>query len=360
MDVLIAGGGTGGHLFPGIALAQELRRREPDSRILFVGSPRGIEVTAVPKAGFDLELLPVSGLRGMGIKGRLLGLLRLPISLLKAFWVVWRFRPQLAVSCGGYAAGPAVLVARLLGIPCVVLEQNAVPGTTNRILGHLATRIIAALPIEGFTPEKVAVLGNPVRSRFLEVRERPYSVGDKRHLLVFGGSQGARALNEAMMKLAPLLAQADFPVTLLHQTGQADLERVRQEYDRAGFEGASVVPFIDDMATAYSTADLILCRAGATTIAEVTVCGRPMIMVPFPYAVDDHQTKNARTVEESGGGICLPQPELSAERLMDIFRELFGDSNKLEAMASNCRALGKPHAVSDIADALEQEVSRVS
>ena len=307
-----------------------------------------------------MELLPVSGLRSMGLRGRLLGLLRLPVALLMAFRVVWRFRPELAVSCGGYAAGPAVLMARLLGIPCVVLEQNAIAGTTNRILGHLATRIIAALPMEGFSGEKVAVLGNPVRAGLLEVRERRYVPAERRRLLVFGGSQGARALNEAMMELAPMLVAEGVPLTVVHQTGEADLKRVGEAYRSAGLEEALVVPFIDDMAGAYASADLILCRAGATTIAEVTVCGRPMIMVPFPGAVDDHQTKNAKAVEEKGGGICLPQSELCAAGLMALLRELIGDGTKLMTMASSARALGKPQAGVDIADALEKEVKRVS
>ena len=359
MDVLIAGGGTGGHLFPGIALAQEIRRRDPDSRILFVGSPRGIEVSAVPKAGFDLELLPVSGLRGVGVMGILKGLMRLPVSVVKAFWLVARFRPQLAISCGGYAAGPAVLAARLMGLPCVVLEQNAIPGTTNRILGKLASRIIASLPVEGFAPEKVAVLGNPVRSDLIAIRDVAYAPGSPVELLVFGGSQGARALNEAMMEVAPALVEAGTPLRITHQTGEADCERVRQAYADAGLREVEVLPFIDDMASAYAKADFILCRAGATTIAEVTVCGRPLIMVPFPFAVDDHQTANARAVEAGEAGICLPQGELNASRLFQLLSEMVTEPERLMQMAANCHRMGKPEAVQDITDALEQEVAHV-
>jgi len=359
MDVLIAGGGTGGHLFPGIALAQEIRRRNPDSRILFVGSPRGIEVRAVPKAGFDLELLPVSGLRSMGLKGVILGLIRLPIAIFKAFFLVLRFRPQVAISCGGYAAGPAVLAARLLGIPCIVLEQNALMGTTNRILAKMATKIMASLPVKGANPDKVEVLGNPVRPDLLPIREKEYQPKSPTELLIFGGSQGARALNEVMMEVAPLLVKADTAMRITHQTGTADFERVKQAYADAGFNNVTVLSFIDDMASAYEKADLILCRAGATTIAEVTVCGRPMIMIPFPFAVDDHQTANAKAVEDRGGGILLPQSALEPNRLFQLFNELVDVPDRLIAMAIHSKNMGKPEALRDITDALEQEVAHV-
>lgn len=359
MNVLIAGGGTGGHLFPGIAVAQEIRRRNADSRILFVGSPRGLEVRAVPKAGFELELLPVSGLRGLGVRGILLGLFRLPIAVFKAFFLVLRFRPQVAISCGGYAAGPAVLAARIMGVPCIVLEQNALMGTTNRILEKMATKVMASLPIEGVDPQKVAVLGNPVRADLLPIREEPYEPKTPLELLVFGGSQGARALNDVMMELAGLLVSNQTAIRITHQTGAADLERVTQAYKSAGFTNVDVLPFIDDMATAYQKADLILCRAGATTLAEVTVCGRPLLMVPFPYAVDDHQSENAKAVEASGGGIHIPQSELTAESLYQLLSELMSVPQRLVAMAAHSRRMGKPQALRDIIDAIEKEVANV-
>ncbi len=353
MDVLIAGGGTGGHLFPGIALAQELRARDPDGRIVFVGTERGIEVRAVPRAGFELELLPVSGLRRMGAVGFLKGMFRLPLALLKASGLVWRLRPDVAVSVGGYAAGPAVLVSRLSGVRCVVMEQNAIPGFTNRVLAKIVHRVFAALPLQGIAPHKVQVLGNPVRADFLPVREIPYEPSSPLRLLVFGGSQGARALNEAMMAMVPALASNRVPIRVTHQTGSADHERVSAAYAEAGLSDATVTPFIDDMATAYRDADLVLCRSGATTIAELTVCGRPAILVPFPFAVDDHQTKNARALEAAGGAICLPQPELTPEGLLARLRELADDPERLRALAAGARSAGHPNAARDIADALE-------
>jgi len=355
-DVLIAGGGTGGHLFPGIALAQELRRRDAEARVLFVGTARGIETRAVPKAGFELALVPVSGLRRMGLVGFVTGLFRLPWALLRAFTVVRRFRPDIAVSVGGYAAGPAVLVSRVLGVPCVVMEQNTVPGFTNRVLGKLARRVFAGLPTRGFAPGKVRVLGNPVREDLLTVREHPYQPGQPPQLLVFGGSQGARALNEAMMAAAADLKSAGFRI--VHQTGEADSERVEAAYAEAGLE-ADVRPFIHDMASAYREADLVLCRSGAMTIAELTVCGRPSVLVPYPFAVDDHQTANARTLADTGAAVFLPQTELTATRLVELLGELLAAPERLSEMAALSRAVGKPDAVRDIADALEQEVSRV-
>ena len=359
MDVLIAGGGTGGHLFPGIALAQEIRRRDSNSRILFLGSPRGLEVRAVPRAGFELKLLPVSGLRGLGVARIFVGLIRLPISLLKAIFIVGRFRPQVAISCGGYAAGPGVLAAWLLGVPCIVLEQNALMGTTNRLLGKLATRIMASLPIERGNSDKVRVLGNPVRPDLLSVREKSYNPKSPLELLVFGGSQGARALNEVMMELAPLLVREQTQIQITHQTGQADFERVKRAYEDAGLSGVTVLPFIDDMKSAYEKADLILSRAGATTIAEATVCGRPLLMVPFPYAVDDHQSENAKAVEAGGGGIQLPQATLDHESLHDLLNNLLEDPKRLSMMASNSKIMGKPDALRSIVDAIETEIVNV-
>ncbi len=367
MDVLIAGGGTGGHLFPGIALAQELRRRDADGRVLFVGTKLGIETTAVPRAGFNLELLPVSGLRRVGLFGFLLGMLRLPLAMLRALQLVRRFGPDVAVSVGGYAAGPAVLASRLLGVPCVVMEQNAVPGFTNKVLGRMARRIFAALPTRGFPASKVRILGNPVRQDLLAVHESPYEPVQPLQLLIFGGSQGARALNEVMIAAAPLLAAGGPELRIVHQTGIADQERVERAYRDAGLGGSdgtangttgTVVAFIDDMAAAYRQASLVLCRAGATTIAELTVCGRPAVLVPYPFAVDDHQTANARTLSDAGAAVHLPQTELSAERLVALLRELTTDPALLRAMAAASLAAGKPEAVGAIADALEQEVKQ--
>ncbi|MBC7792108.1 MAG: undecaprenyldiphospho-muramoylpentapeptide beta-N-acetylglucosaminyltransferase [Clostridia bacterium] len=348
-DVLIAGGGTGGHLFPGIALAQEVKRRDPSSRILFVGTARGIEVRAVPKAGFDLALLKVSGLKRTGVVGLVAGLFRLPLALVNAIGVVHRFKPQVAVSVGGYAAGPAVLAARILGVPCVVMEQNAVPGLTNRILAKVATKVVASMPATALQGDKILVLGNPVRSDLLPVRDSAYAPQSPLRLFIFGGSQGARAVNEAFMKIASRLK--DLGVTIRHQTGEADVARVKGAYEEVGFTGVNVSAFIDDMATAYKDADLIICRAGATSIAELTVCGRPSILVPFPGATDDHQTANAKALEITGAAIHIAQGADLADRLWDVIAALTAE--RLITMAKAARETGRPLAASAIADTLD-------
>lgn len=353
MRVMIAGGGTGGHLFPGIALAEELTRRDSNSEIVFVGTERGIETRAVPRSGYRLELLPVSGLRGKGIWGLLKGLSRLPIALWRAVALVRRVSPDVAVSVGGYAAGPAVLAAKLLRIPCVVMEQNAVPGFTNRVLGRLADRVFASMPTTGFPASRVTVLGNPVRADLLAVRSAPYEPKQPLNILVFGGSQGARALNNMWMQMAPQLPVLGWRV--VHQTGAVDVERVAECYRSAGVD-AEVTAFIDDMAAAYRQADLVVCRSGASTIAELTVCGRPSILVPFPYAVDDHQTANARVLEDLGASVCLPETDLTADKLTETIAAL--NAQRLSAMAAAAHADGKPEAVGNIAEALV-EVARV-
>lgn len=350
-DVLIAGGGTGGHLFPGIALAQEVKRRDPSSRVLFVGTARGIEVRAVPKAGFELALLKVSGLKRTGVVGLVTGLFRLPMALLNAVSVVRRFKPQVAVSVGGYAAGPAVLAARLLGVPCVVMEQNAVPGLTNKILAKVATKVVASLPTTALQGEKVVVLGNPVRSDLVPVRDSAYVPHKPLRLFIFGGSQGARAINEAFIALAPRLKELG--VHVRHQTGEADRERVTAAYAAAGLADVNVSAFIDDMASAYRDADLVVCRAGATSLAELTVCGRPSVLVPFPGATDDHQTANAKALAATGAAVHVAQGSDLAEKLGALLTDLSQNESKLIAMALAARETGRPQAASAIADTLE-------
>ena len=359
MNVLIAGGGTGGHLFPGIALAQELRRRFPESRVLFVGTARGIEVRAVPRAGFDLSLLPVSALRRVGIIQFVKGVLKLPWAAWEALRVVWTFRPDVSVSVGGYAAGPAIVASRLLGIPCVVMEQNAVMGFTNRLLSRIAKRVYAALPVCGVSEEALVLFGNPVRASFQKIREDDYRPRTPLRLLVFGGSQGAHALNQAMLDLLPHLKQEKVAISIVHQTGPNEYERVRQAYAQHPHIDSTVQPFIEKMADAYAGADLILCRSGATTIAEITVCGRPAILVPFPYAVDDHQTKNARALENLGGAVCVPQDKLSTKSLMALINDLANDPQRLTEMAISSRKAGHPEAALNIVSDLEKLCTQI-
>ncbi len=366
MNILIAGGGTGGHLFPGIAVAQQLRARNAEHRIMFVGTARGIEVDAVPKAGFDLQLLPVSGLRQQGITGTLRGLMRLPGAMVQALVLLWRFRPDVAVSVGGYAAGPAVLAARLICVPCVVMEQNAVPGLTNRLLAKLAARVVAGMPVQGLPQKKVQVLGNPVRESLHAVRAREYHQHMPFRILVFGGSQGAVALNTAIVDMVQAAKSEGVNFDLRHQVGRRNLATVEAAYIENTSDDTEnrsrtvstvtvqVHDFIDDMAEAYAWADLVICRAGATSLAELTVCGRPAILVPFPFAVDDHQTKNAHSLVAEGAALHIPETELSGVVLLALVRELMTDGARLEAMAAASKQAGRPDAAAKIADVIAE------
>ncbi|MEE2961404.1 MAG: undecaprenyldiphospho-muramoylpentapeptide beta-N-acetylglucosaminyltransferase [Myxococcota bacterium] len=358
MRILIAGGGTGGHLFPGIAVAQAFLQEYPQAELLFVGSPFGIEARMVPNLGYALKLLPVAGLRGKGLKSLIEAGWRIPYSVLKALWIVASFRPSAAISCGGYAAGPAVFAAWVLRVPCFVLEQNAVPGMTNRILSRFARKVLASLPIPGFAESKVVVTGNPVRAEMLTVREHDQSEGDVGvlRILIFGGSQGARVLNETMPLVLKELLDRKVEIQIWHQAGRNQADGVRKVYDLAGGL-VKVVDFIEDMSEAYGWAELVVCRAGATSIAELTVTGRPSVLIPFPFAVDDHQTANAMTLVEAGAALHLAQKDLSPEKLADLIEHLANDRSRLRNMAEASIRIGCPAAASKIVDEIKREIS---
>ncbi len=350
MKTVVAGGGTGGHVFPGIALAQELVRRDPDAEVVFVGTARGMEVQAVPQAGFALELLDVGPLRGRTWKQWFENVLKLPQALWAAVKKMRALNPDVAVSVGGYAAGPAVLACALLGVPCVVMEQNAVPGLTNRVLGFFAKCVLASVPVKGFRASKTRVIGNPVRSGVLAVRAQAYEPHNPLRLLVMGGSQGAHALNVLMMEYATHRGMLHTPWHVLHQTGKKEYEEVRDAYARLNAEGMEATPFIDNMAEAYAQADVVLCRAGASTLAELTLCGRASVLVPFPHAAGDHQTHNARMMEEQGAALHVPQADMTAGWLIETLNRFAEHPETLQQMAAQARALGKPQALEDAAN----------
>lgn len=363
--ILFAGGGTGGHLFPGIAVAQEIRRRHPALRIAFVGTTRGIEYTQVPRYGFDLHVLPVRPLRGRTFKETVQGALTLPQALGQAVALVRRLRPSVAVSVGGYAAGPATLAARLCGVPCAVMEQNAFAGVTNRLLARVAKHVLLSLPNRQLGRHHGArIVGNPVRADLLQLGAAPLAAMPARfdatrplRILAFGGSQGAHALNEALMALAPALAGAQLPVELLHQTGVRDEARVREAYAAAGVAPpiARAVKFVDDMGAAMAHADLLLCRSGASTLAEAAVVGRASWLVPFPFAADDHQSANAQIFVDAGAAHCIRQTDLTSARLLDLLHDALASPATLSRMAQAARTLAKPDAVTQIADILLAE-----
>jgi UDP-N-acetylglucosamine--N-acetylmuramyl-(pentapeptide) pyrophosphoryl-undecaprenol N-acetylglucosamine transferase len=360
VKLLIAGGGTGGHLFPGIALAEEVTTRRAGNTAVFVGTARGIEAREVPKAGFQLELVDVTGLKGKGLWGVVRGLLRLPLALFQSLALLGRQKPDVVVGVGGYASGPVLLAAWLRRIPTAIQEQNASPGLTNRILGHFASAVFTAFPEAGrfFATNKVHLLGNPIRRALMDNFLKPGTPhGQCFSLLVFGGSQGAHALNqkliEAVPHLPPALSQC---MKVVHQTGPRDVETVRAGYAAAKVD-ADVREFIDDMSSAYQGADLVVCRAGATTLAELTVCKAASILIPFPSATDDHQTKNATSMVTAGAAIMIPETELTGATLAQAIAKLWEKPDERMAMERAAGRLGRPEAAREIADVCAQLAS---
>lgn len=342
MKLMIAGGGTGGHLFPGIALAGAWVQRAPAGEVFFVGTERGLETKIVPAAGYRLELIDQVGIKRRGLVQTLKGVFMLPMSILQSMRIVRREKPAVAVGVGGYAAGPAILAAWLLRVPTLILEPNAVPGLTNRILAKVAR--VAISPYEraaAYFGKKLVKAGIPVRPQIANAFKA--STNTKPAVLIFGGSQGAKAINDAVMLAAPEWAKT---ADVVHQTGPADLERVRKAY-----EGTSVVAkdFIQDMAAAYAACDLVVCRAGASSLAELALCGKPAVLIPLPTAADDHQTKNAQAFADAGAGVLMRQSELTPEKLRDAVAALLGDRSRLATMSEAAKKLGDPQAADRLA-----------
>jgi UDP-N-acetylglucosamine--N-acetylmuramyl-(pentapeptide) pyrophosphoryl-undecaprenol N-acetylglucosamine transferase len=351
LRVVIAGGGTGGHLYPGIAVARELLRRSPESRVTFAGTARGIEARVLPRDGFELDLLRSTGLKGTSAAGWLRGAALLPLSALDAWRIVSRRAPDVVIGVGGYSSGPVVLVAALRRIPTMLLEQNAVPGVTNRTLAPVVQA--AAVTFEStvtYFGRRGFVTGNPVRPEFLASGGAPDQrrAGPAR-ILIFGGSQGAHAINVAMVEAAPRLAARPGRVAITHQTGERDLELVRDGYRRAGLE-ARVEPFLFTMDREMTAADVVVCRAGATTIAELTAAGRPAVFIPLPTAADDHQRRNAEVLVAAGAAELIEQKDLTGERLAGRILALAEDDERRRAMAAAARRLARPDAARAIVD----------
>jgi UDP-N-acetylglucosamine--N-acetylmuramyl-(pentapeptide) pyrophosphoryl-undecaprenol N-acetylglucosamine transferase len=357
--ILVAGGGTGGHVYPGVAIARELQRRRAGREILFVGTAAGLETRLVPAEGYRLEAIRASGLVGMGLMARLRGLARLPLGLMDSWRILGSFRPHLVVGVGGYASGPALAAALIRRLPTMIHEQNRWPGVTNRMLARLVDRIAVSFPgTSGALGRRGVVTGNPVRPGFAaaEAVERP--ADRPARVLVFGGSRGARALNEAMMGAVTVLAQGPERVFLHHQTGPADLERVQAAYRQAGYEESLVEPYIDRMPEALAAADLVVCRAGASTLAELAVVGRASVLVPLPQAAHDHQRHNARGFVEAGAARMVEQSALDGDRLAGVISNLAGDRPELTAMSEAARKLARPEAAARIADLAEELLER--
>jgi UDP-N-acetylglucosamine--N-acetylmuramyl-(pentapeptide) pyrophosphoryl-undecaprenol N-acetylglucosamine transferase len=358
MRVLIAAGGTGGHIYPGIAVAKEILRRDKESQVRFVGTARGLENKLVPQAGFELSIIDSAGLKNVGAIARLRGLLVLPKSLTGARNAIRAFRPDIVIGAGGYVSGPVVLTAALLRLPTLVMESNALPGWTNRVLARFvdkaAVSFEAALP---FFRGKAVVTGNPVRAEFFEIPNRGRQPAEF-SILVFGGSQGAHAINEAMVAALPLLESLKKELRVTHQTGEADFVRVSSAYADVGWdERASVRKYVDNMVAAFSDVDLIICRAGATTTAELIAAGKASVMIPFPLAADDHQRKNAEALATAGAGRMILQQELSGKRLAEEIITLSRESERITAMEEAAHKLSRGNAAAAVVDLIEKLVS---
>lgn len=358
MRLMIAGGGTGGHLFPGVALADEAVRRDPATEVVFVGTERGIEARVLPGLGWNLELIRVSGLKTVGALGAVRGMVRIPGALWQSRRVIKKFKPDVVVGVGGYASGPVVLMARMMGVPTAILEQNSIPGLANKILGKFVRAVFLAFEhTRGFFKAgKIQMSGNPIRAEIVAALEQPRgrAAGAAPRVFVFGGSQGAMAVNELMVGAAALLAGRGVAIDILHQTGERDLARTEEAYAAAGIN-AECRAFIEDMAAEYRAADLVISRSGATTVAELTVVGRPAVLIPYPFAADNHQEINAKELAEAGAARVFRQDDLTAEALADAIAETLRDPETLARMGSAMKALGRPQAAASIVDWCEEQ-----
>jgi UDP-N-acetylglucosamine--N-acetylmuramyl-(pentapeptide) pyrophosphoryl-undecaprenol N-acetylglucosamine transferase len=357
MRIIITGGGTGGHLFPGIALATALQQKYPGCEIMFIGTQRQLDKQTLAGFNFQQESIACMGLKGMGLKHRIKSLLSLPTAVLESWKIIKRFQPDLVFGVGGYVTGPVLLAARLRSVPTCIHEQNSIPGLANRMISRFVSRIFVSIPGEyPFPKQKTLVSGNPVRQEILAAAERRYQEGDSGEtdspltLLIMGGSLGAHRINMLMLDVAAQLdEQQKKAVHLIHQTGTADEEKVRDGYAAAGVK-AEVRAFFTDMASLYSQADLVLARAGATSLAELSVMGLPAVLIPYPYAADDHQAKNAEYYVAGGGAVMYRESELDADLLGKILWQLLGDIDKLKQMAPAMKNMGQPEATQRILD----------
>jgi UDP-N-acetylglucosamine--N-acetylmuramyl-(pentapeptide) pyrophosphoryl-undecaprenol N-acetylglucosamine transferase len=348
--VVIAGGGTGGHLFPGIALAEEFTRRKGGWKVIFVGTGRGLEKRILPRWGFELVTIPAAPLKGRSWWGKAVSFSTLFLGVWWSLTILRRISPRLVIGLGGYSAGAVVLAAYLLGIKRVIQEQNVQPGITNRMASRFSQRVFLSWA-EGarfFPAAKVRVTGNPLRRAVLAGRGKKRE-GKGFTLLILGGSQGATAINRAMKEALPALKEIKKDLRIIHQTGAADYQWVQEGYEKEGFQ-TSVHPFIDEMAPCYREAHLAICRAGAATITELCAWGRASLLIPYPFAADDHQRKNAEVLVRQGAGRMIPNAELSGKRLAEEILLLYHGRQALHEMEKQAAALGQPGAAARIVD----------
>lgn len=358
MRVLIAAGGTGGHIYPGIAVAEEILRREAGAVVRFVGTARGLEVKLVRHAGFELSFIDISGLKNVGRMAQVRGLTLLPKGFYSARQVINGLKPDVVVGAGGYVSGPVLLTAALMRLPTLVMESNALPGWTNRRLARFVDRAAVSFDqSRRYFRGKAVVTGNPVRREFFEI---PVKKRDADHfaLLAFGGSQGARAINEAILESLASLGELKNILQITHQTGPTDFAGVAARYAAAGWNHAKVCQYIDDMVTAFAGADMVICRAGATTTAELMAAGKASIMVPFPFAADDHQRKNAEALEQAGASRMILQQDLSGKSLAYAIKSLLAEPEKISRMETAARSLSRGDAAAAVVDLIEELIAK--
>jgi len=352
IKLLITGGGTGGHLFPGIALAQAVQQTCAGSTVMFIGTERKVDKNGLANLGFITRTIRCQPIKGKSISQILSALMQLPIGLFEAMKIIRQFKPDLVFGVGGYVTGPVIVAARLLGVTTCIHEQNTVPGLANKILGRIVNKVFVSLPgSEKYFPARKTILsGNPVRSSLLSKakEEKQHQSPDRPTILILGGSQGAKQLNSLVLEAAKRCLVNLTPMPeIIHQTGEADEEQVKKVYAELGMH-ARVHAFITDMAEVYCRADLIVSRAGATTLAEIMLFGKPAILVPFPYAADNHQEKNGGILVDSGGGVMFRQSELTGDKLGNEISRLLNDKKLLDKMAHKSGKLGRPEATATI------------
>ncbi|RMF95060.1 MAG: undecaprenyldiphospho-muramoylpentapeptide beta-N-acetylglucosaminyltransferase [Candidatus Schekmanbacteria bacterium] len=357
VKALIAGGGTGGHIYAGIAIAEEIKERWKGAKILFVGAKRGLESKILPSTGIDFELIDSLGIKGKNFKEMVRGIKQIPVSIMDSIKILRTFKPNFAVGVGGYSSGPTIVSAWILGIPSIILEQNLYPGTTNRILGGFAKFIAVNFRDSQryFPKRKTICVGNPVRKNLLKIsREEALKKWDLDinlfTLFVFGGSQGAKCFNDLMPAVCSLLEKAGKKIQIIHQTGESDFERVKKLYEERKLSNVVIKSFITDMGDAYSAADIVISRAGATTLSELCSCAKASLLIPFPYATNNHQEYNALYMQKEGASIMVREREATPERISQHIAELMEDRGRIRKMEENAKKLDRPNAAREIVE----------
>jgi UDP-N-acetylglucosamine--N-acetylmuramyl-(pentapeptide) pyrophosphoryl-undecaprenol N-acetylglucosamine transferase len=359
---MVAGGGTGGHIYPAVAIAREYLARDAERRVVFVGTERGLEKTIVPKAGFPLEFIDVGGIKGKGGLDLVRNVLRVPKGFIQAWKLIGKHQPSVVLGVGGYSSGPVLLAARMRGVPTIVHEANAFPGLANRTLARFVTTVAVAFEEAGprMKRKDAVVTGNPIRAEFFEVVDRRSRLSGQaglpvlHRLVLFGGSQGSRILNDTMAGALLFLARLKDTLEIVHQTGPNELEKVRAAYRQSAFANARVVPYLDPIVDEIASADVVVCRAGAMTIGELAAIGRGAILVPFAQATNNHQELNARVVERAGGAVVITENELSPERLAAAISEVLADPARAARMGAAAKTLAMPQATKTIVDLVER------